>query len=554
MHDPIARARAWMAADPDPITAAELRALVEAGDTAEIAERMSGPLAFGTAGLRGVLGAGESRMNRAVVRRTTHGLATWLLETVARAAERGVVVGYDGRRMSREFAEETAGVLAAHGIRVFLSTTLVPTPLAAHGVLVLGAAAGVVITASHNPAVYNGYKVYAEDGGQIVPPADEQIAERIARAPDARNIDVRPLTDACIHDLPDRVRVSWYDAMAGWSLDSRGRERVSVVYTPIHGTGDVHAHAMLRRFGFTEVASVPEQAEPDGSFPTAPFPNPEEKGVLDRAIALAKQRGANLVMANDPDSDRLAVAVPLRTGAWRMLTGNEVGVLLGEHLLRHTSGTERLVVNSIVSSPQLGGIAKAHGVRFAEVLTGFKWIARVARTLEAEGARFLFGYEEALGYTVGTTVRDKDGIGALAVFAELAAVALTEGRTVEDELDRIATEHGLWVSTQVSVTKPGSAGVAQIAGIMDALRAARPERFGDWRVQGVRDLLPASNVLVFDLERDARVIARPSGTEPKIKYYVDLREEVTGDLGEARRRAEGRLAALAEAFVRVAGR
>lgn len=549
-------AREWIAADPDPVTAAELQALVDRGDDAEVAERMAGPLEFGTAGLRGVIGAGNNRMNRAVVRRTSWGLGRWLLANVADAASKGVIVGHDARLMSREFAEDTAAVLAAMGISVQLFTGQGPTPLVAFGVLDQGAAAGVMVTASHNPAEYNGYKVYAEDGGQIVSPVDVAIAAKIAEAAPARDVPMVNLDEArksgLVTDLEPGVGERWLARIQAESRDPRGRDLVNIVYTPIHGTGDRWAHAILRRFGFANVTSVPEQAEPDGFFPTAPFPNPEEKGVLDRAKALARECGANLILANDPDSDRLAVAIPERDG-WRQLTGNEVGVLLGEYLLRHSAGDDRLFVNSIVSSPALGGLCKAHGVRFREVLTGFKWIARVARQEEANGARFVFGYEEALGYTVGTTARDKDGIGAAALFAELVAVAAAEGRTVADELDRIATTYGVWASAQHNVTRKGTAGLAELKATMERLRANKPARVGDIAVTAVRDLAPDANVLVFDLAGGARIIARPSGTEPKIKYYFDVREDVgTGTLTEARARAEARITSLKAAFVALA--
>ena len=559
--DTFDRARAWCANDPDPETAAELAALIEAGDEAELAERMAGPLAFGTAGLRGRIGAGESRMNRAVVRRTTDGLARWLLAHVEDAASRGVVVGYDARRMSREFAEDTVGVLAAHGIASWVFPALGPTPLCAFAVLDREAGAGVMVTASHNPANDNGYKVYAADGGQIVPPIDREIAAEIAAAPAARAVVCLSEADARAaglwRDLEADVTHRWYARIGPWSFDDRGRD-LRIVYTPLHGTGDVHAHAILALFGFDDVTSVPAQAAPDGTFPTAPFPNPEEPGVLDLAVALAGELGAPLVLANDPDSDRLAAAIATRAGGYRTLSGNEVGVLLGEWLLRHGTGDDRLFVNSIVSSPQLGGIVRAHGARFAEVLTGFKWIAHEARRLAP--ARFVFGYEEALGYAVGPAVRDKDGIGALAVFAELVAVARAEGRSVEDELDRIAATYGLWVSAQHNVTSPGTAGAAAIAAMMAELRANPPAEIGGVAVRAVRDVergivrdesgerpldLPRSNVLVFDLDGDARVIVRPSGTEPKIKFYLDLREDVgEGGLDAARVRANARLEGL----------
>jgi phosphomannomutase len=573
--DLVARARAWIDGDPDPVTRAELQALVDANDRKELAERMAGPLVFGTAGLRGALGAGESRMNRAVVRRTTAGLAKVLLATNPEAAGRGVVIGYDARRMSEELAEEAAAVLAGHGMLAHLFPALGPTPMCAFAVLDLGAAAGIMITASHNPANDNGYKVYAADGGQIVPPVDEEIAASIAGIGPAKSVDVMELglavQEGIVRHVPKATMDRYFDAIVALSVDRRGRDRVRIVYTPVHGTGDAFAHEALKRFGFTQVISVAEQSAPNPAFPTAPFPNPEEKGVLDLAVALADRAGANLILANDPDADRLAVAIPRAGGGWRQLTGNEVGVLLGEYLLRHGKGGDRLVMNSIVSSPQLGGIARAHGVRFAEVLTGFKWIAATARQLErAEGLEFVFGYEEALGYTVGTVVRDKDGISAAALFAELVGVAAVDGRTVEDELERIARAHGLYASAQHNVTKQGTAGAAAIAATMDRLRASRPQDIGGVRVIAIRDVargvviergverpldLPRSNVLVFDLDGDARIIARPSGTEPKIKFYFDVREAMAkGEpFAAANARAEARIAALKAAFVAMAG-
>lgn len=572
---PIDAARKWIAGDPDPVTAAELQRVVDANDVAELAERMSGPLEFGTAGLRGILGAGEARLNRAVVRRTTDGLARYLLATDPTARKRGVVVGYDCRRMSREFAEDAASVLAAHGIVAHLFTELGPTPLCAFGVLDRKAAAGIMITASHNPAEYNGYKAYAADGGQIVPPVDRGIAAAIALAPAANAVPFLALGEAqaagLVIDLPHSVGERWLQQIQAESRDRRGRSLVRVVYTPIHGTGDKWTREILDRFGFQQVWSVPEQQAPDGEFPTAPFPNPEEKGVMDLALALADRVGANLVLANDPDSDRLAVAIPERSGGFRSLSGNEVGWLLGEYLLKKgPGGPERVVMNSIVSSPALGVIAERLGVQFAEVLTGFKWIAAMARKMETKGAKFVFGYEEALGYTIGTIVRDKDGVGAAALFAELAAVALSEGHTVQDELDRLARTYGLFVSGQHNVTRKGTAGLAEIAATMDRLRASRPEKIGDHAVLAVRDLgvgvrygangetaidLPRSNVLVYDLDGGARVIARPSGTEPKIKFYFDLREDVRDGEGleAARGRAEARIARLTAAFVALAG-
>jgi phosphomannomutase len=570
-EDLLDRAIKWVQEDPDPETAAELRSLIERGNLKELADRMAGPLEFGTAGLRGVLGAGESRMNRAVVRRTSAGLAAQLLASRPAVRQEGVVVGYDGRRMSREFALDTARVLAAQGIPALLFPELCPTPLVAFAVLDQKAAAGVVVTASHNPPEYNGYKVYAANGAQIIPPQDREIAAAIAALGPAREIPLADEEEAraagLIRDVEPAVIAHYLDATLALQRDRRGRDLVRIVYTPLHGTGDRIARELLARAGFSQVWTVAEQ-EPDGDFPTVAFPNPEEKGALDLSFALAARKDATLVLANDPDADRLAVAVPDGHGGFRQLTGNEVGVLLGEYMLRHTEGGERrLVVTTVVSSPMLRQIASQLGVRYGEVLTGFKWITNLAMRREAEeGASFVFGYEEALGYTVGTTVRDKDGLSAALVFAELTAAAAAEERTVLDELERLGRTFGLFVSAQRNVTCKGAEGTAEIAAILDRLRATTPQAISGLTVRSLTDVLrgvrlvdgrqervdlPESNVLIFELEGDARVVARPSGTEPKIKYYFDLREQVHLEepYAEARARAEARLTALIEGFL-----
>ena len=590
MADLLERAERWHDHDPDPITRAELRALIDAARAnvaahAELAERFAGPLEFGTAGLRGLLGAGETRMNRAVVLRTTAGLARHLLDqeaTVGLAAKsRGVVVGYDGRKRSRDFAEDTACVLAAAGIRVHLFPHLVPTPLTAFALLHLGATAAVMITASHNPPAYNGYKVYWENGAQIIPPHDTFIAAAIEAAPAADAVPRKHLAEAraagLVEDVSADVERAYLDAVRALSVREGGDRSMPIVYTPLHGVGDRLVHDALDRAGFTRVVSVPEQAEPDGDFPTVAFPNPEEKGALDLAYALADREGADLVIANDPDVDRLAVAVRGKDGRFVQLSGNQVGVLLGHWLLTErvfdaaVPPNKRLVIASCVSSPMLGAIARALGVRYEETLTGFKWIANRAMELErTEGLTFVFGYEEALGYTVGTVVRDKDGIGAAAVLAEIAAVRRAEGKTLLDELEAIAARHGLYVSGQRAVTLPGSDGIARIAGAMRTLRESPPKRIGPFPVLAVCDYrarvrtaadgttadltLPSTNMIVFELEGGSRVIARPSGTEPKIKFYFDVREPLAGEapaLAEAR--ARDTIEKLADVFCELAG-
>jgi phosphomannomutase len=582
----LARAERWLSQDPDADTRAELRALLDRAapgqegreaTLADLTNRFAGPLEFGTAGLRALIGAGESYMNRAVVRRTTAGLARYLLEVDAEAARsRGVVIGYDGRVLSREFAEDTACVLAAEGIPSHLSPIPCPTPLTAFAVTHLGAVAGVMVTASHNPPRYNGYKVYWGNGAQIIPPHDKGIADAINALPEGQAIKLLPFEEARaagkIRLFEDEVELRYLDALRGLSVKRGGDRSIRVVYTPLHGVGDRLVRKALDEAGFTGVVSVPEQAAPDGAFPTVAFPNPEEKGALDLAFALAKKEGAELVVANDPDVDRLAVAVRDPSGAYVQLTGNQLGVVLGHYLLTEGPGGDRFVLASLVSSPMLGVIAQALGVRYEETLTGFKWIANRAMEIEREtGARFVFGYEEALGYTVGSLVRDKDGIGAALLLCELAAVRRAAGLSLLDELEALARRYGLFVSGQRSVTLPGVDGVAQIGAIMRRLRGSLPDRIGQLAVVATSDLmaqtrtvkgeapvalpLPASNVLTFELEGGSRIIARPSGTEPKIKFYFDVREPMAeGEaVSQARSRAEAKMDELSRSFCALAG-
>jgi phosphomannomutase len=567
-----------MADDPDPLTQAELGQLLERGPEgeAELADRFASALDFGTAGLRGVLGAGPNRMNRAVVARATWGLAQELLASV-RAAERIVVVGGDARRMSPELAQDTAAILAAAGMRVFLFEEPVPTPFVAFTVKRLGAAAGVVVTASHNPPQYNGYKVYWGNAAQIVPPVDERIAAHIARAPAAREI-LRAAAEQRLgelHRVPADTSAAYLAAVHALQVHpGTGNRGLRIVYTPLHGVGDELARAALSQAGFTDVTSVPEQQKPDGAFPTVAFPNPEEKGTMDLAFALARRTSADLVLANDPDADRLAVALPdpgQPTG-WRQLTGNEVGILLGHYLLsERPAAGPRAVMASIVSTPVLGRIARDLGVRYEETLTGFKWIANRAIEVEKEGVSFVFGFEEALGYTVGDVVRDKDGISAALLVAEMAAVARERGRTLADELDAVARRWGAFASTQINVTRTGEAGVVAIRAMMDGLRRQPPRRVGDDEVLSVADYearvrtdlrtrqtsaltLPRSNVLTFELASGSRIIARPSGTEPKAKFYFDGSEPVApGEpVAQALARAKEKLTRLSASFAGLA--
>ena len=587
MSDPVAAAREHLAEDPDPETRAELEALVrraEGGDEAarhDLADRMSGPLEFGTAGLRGRVEAGLARMNRLAVMKATWGLGSHLHAEAERGADdprsRGVVVGFDGRHSSRGFAEEAAAVLNGLGIPVDLFPDPVPTPLLSFSVPHLRAAAGVTVTASHNPPRDNGYKVYLASGAQLVPPTDAAIAARIAAAPRAGAIERPAPADAAASglrrmlDVADAAVAEAYLAgLAGASLHERDATPLRIAYTAMHGVGHRLAIRALARAGFEGVAVEPAQADPDGGFRTVSFPNPEEPGAMDRVLALAAASGAELVLANDPDADRLAAAVPDPSGGGsRMLSGNELGALLGDDAMEHASTGRRpkLVVTTVVSSSLLSRVARDRGVACRETLTGFKWIVDAALRGEEEGLAFVFGYEEALGYTVGPLVRDKDGIGAALRLAELARFLKRSGRTLLDRLDELLVAHGLSHQVQWSVVLPGAEGRARIDAAMAALRSSPPGRIGaspvvrvldaeagEERVRGERrpSGLPRSDVLAFQSEDGSRLTVRPSGTEPKIKFYLELagvaRER--GDVAPARARLEAEGQALRRALTK----
>jgi len=550
--DLITRARAWAAEDPDDRTRAELEALVaevEADPTGrgagDLADRLSGRLEFGTAGLRGALGAGPNRMNRAVVIRAAAGLAAYLKQHGA-GADDSVVIGYDARHNSDVFALDTARVMTGAGLRALVLPRPLPTPVLAYAIRALGSLAGVMVTASHNPPQDNGYKVYLGDGSQIVPPADTDISAAI----DA----VGALADVPLGDegepLDESVVESYVDAVAGLVTPGGPRDLVTV-YTPLHGVGGETVATVMERAGFPAPHVAAAQAEPDPDFPTVAFPNPEEPGAMDLAMQLAAEVGADLVVANDPDADRCAVAVPGGPHGWRMLRGDEVGALLGDFLLRR--GVEGVYANSIVSSSALGTLAAAHGQPHEETLTGFKWIGRV------DG--LAFGYEEALGYCVAPDlVKDKDGVSALLRVVELAAELKAEGRTLTDRLDDIAREHGLYATDQLSVRVTD---LGMIADAMARLRTSPPEQLGGLHVQRVDDLalgssgLPPTEGLRYHLAEGARVIVRPSGTEPKLKAYLEVVVPVEageeGGVDAARIAAAGRLDAIRNDLAAAAG-
>jgi len=531
-------ARAWLAEDPDPATAAELSALIEkaqAGDTGaadELADAVDGTLQFGTAGLRGRLGPGSNRMNRVVVARAAAGLAAYLVANGGRS----VVVGYDARRNSDVFARDTARIMSGAGIAAMVLPKALPTPVLAFAIRELGCDAGVMVTASHNPPDDNGYKVYLGDGSQIVPPADAEISACIAvvGAPGSipQSGDYRTLDDAVLNAYVARAV----------SLLGDGPREVSAVYTAMHGVGGEVFMRAVAGAGFAAPTKVAAQFAPDGRFPTVNFPNPEEPGAMDLSLFDARAQGADVIIANDPDADRCAAGIPFG-GDYRMLTGDEVGALLGWWIAERgrLDGTPATGVyaQSIVSGTLLERIATDAGLGYATTLTGFKWIAKVPD--------LRFGYEEALGYCCDPeAVKDKDGITAALLILEMVAALKAQGRGPQDVLDDLARKFGLYATSQLSVR------VSDLSLISDALtrlRADPPRSLGGREVLRMDDLangadgLPPTDGLRFTL-KDARVIIRPSGTEPKLKCYLQVVVPVTGDIADARGTARSELEVL----------
>jgi len=546
-------ARAWMAQDPDAVTREELSELlsrVEDGDTeaaADLEDRFSTRLAFGTAGLRGTLGAGSNRMNRVLVAQAAAGFAAYLLERSGGEAPT-VVVGYDGRRNSDVFARDSVEIFAGAGLNAILLPRLLPTPVLAFAVRHLGADAGVMVTASHNPPDDNGYKVYlggADEGAQIVSPADAEIAAHIQRIADEGNITTLPRSVGYAN-APESVVEAYVSATAAVAPAPAAAEGLNWVYTAMHGVGWETVSRVLTEAGYPQPTVVEAQIHPDGRFPTVAFPNPEEPGAMDLSFETARAVDAELVIANDPDADRLAVAIPDADSedGWRRLTGNEIGLLLGWRAARLAAegagsgiggdaGAPASLACSLVSSPGLQAVAEHYGLEFHSTLTGFKWISR------APG--IVFGFEEALGYLVNPmTVRDKDGISAAVALLGMASEARAQGRTVADLLQEFRDTFGAFASDQISVRVSD---VSEIAGIMAALRAQPPGAVGEIAVSRIDDLLlgvdglPPGDVLRLWLDDGSRLIVRPSGTEPKLKLYLDVR-------GSSAKKARRRLEAL----------
>jgi phosphomannomutase len=580
-----ARASAWRDADPDPETRAELEGLLDdlasGGDAAALAERFEGSLAFGTAGIRAAMGAGPARMNRLVAGRVATGLARYITATELATAGDGVVIGYDGRAKSRQFATDAARILSRAGVKVSVLPRALPTPVLAFAVRHLHAAYGLMVTASHNPRQDNGIKVYVRDGGQLLPPQDADIASAID-AVDPLRLPAGWAAGPFEFTAADDVPGAYVAAVASGGRRPAGAPELKVVHTALHGVGDATLRAVLAAAGWPEPAPVAAQRQPDPNFPTVPYPNPEAPGVLDLARAAAEREGADLVLANDPDADRLAVMVP-GPGGWQALTGDELGALLGDAVLARLAdsgtgagpggdggGRPPVVATTVVSGSLLRRLAQAAGVRCVTTLTGFKWIAR------AGGDDALaYGYEQALGYAVRPDlVADKDGISAALLVLRVAAEQASQGRTLADRLGDLALDHGLHVTRERSLRADGVAGIARLADAVDRVRkdpprllAGRPVTVTDLRegAAGVVDLagghaerapgqpVPPADVLIWHAGGDARVMIRPSGTEPVLKLYAEAVWPVRSrdELAAARASAAGVAEELLEAAASV---
>lgn len=512
-------AQNWLEQDPDLETRAELEQLIQAAQSDEKAKeeleaRFCGRLQFGTAGLRGKLQAGSQGMNRVLVAQAAGGLAAFIK---AYDKAPSIVIGYDGRKNSDVFARDTAEIMAAAGIKTYLLPRKLPTPVLAFAIQYFDTTAGVMVTASHNPPEDNGYKVYlgkANGGGQIVSPADKEIAALIDKVASGSIADLPRSQDFTV--LDDEVVNKYIEKTA--SLATQPKAEINYVYTAMHGVGYEILSKTLAKAGLPQPHLVDAQIQPDGSFPTVNFPNPEEKGALDLAIELAKEKNAEFIIANDPDADRLAVAIPDREGNWKSLHGNVIGCFLGWYLAKqyHAQGKKGVLACSLVSSPALAEIAKKYGLDSEETLTGFKYIGKVDN--------LLFGFEEALGYLVDPDkVRDKDGISAAIMFLDLVCSLKKEGKTIADYTAEFVKEFGAYVSGQISIRVSD---LSEIGKLMTALRNHPPADIGGFKVAEFIDHTKTTrqnDILVFVLENGSRLIARPSGTEPKIKFYLDAR-------------------------------
>ena len=575
----------WASADVfDDGTRNEIKQLIDAKNNDELSERFYRDLEFGTGGLRGILGAGTNRMNIYNVRKASHALALYIKENIPADVENRVAVSYDSRRYSREFAEATAEVMAGHGIRCYITKELRPTPMLSYMVRHFACQGGVCVTASHNPPDYNGYKVYWQTGGQIVPPHDKGI---IALYQSCREYDEIPVTSfkkglesGLIKEVGEEFDEIYFEKVASLATH-RQTAPLKIVYTPLHGTGAYPVVSCLKRFGFDDVLLVKEQAQPNGDFPTVAYPNPEDPDALEMAIALAKKEDADLVLASDPDADRIGIAFK-ENGSYTMLNGNQIGSLLVDYVLSSSKASGRLpenplVIKTVVTTDLQTDIAAYYGAECLETLTGFKWICQLIDDIETGAVtphrNYVCGGEESFGFLAGDFVRDKDAVSASCIAAEMVSYYKSQGKTLTQVLDSIFRRHGVYQESLKTVTLPGRQGVEKISSIMGELRKNPPSVIDGTKVTKFKDLLnskvykmgsegfvdagaitlPSSNVLQFELEDGSKISARPSGTEPKIKFYFSVKAAVSNDLTntefeKVKTTCQNRLASLEKAL------
>jgi phosphoglucomutase len=572
----IERAKDYIAREHDAGFRAEVEKLLAGADDKELEDRFYRDLEFGTGGLRGVIGGGYNRMNTLVVKSATQGLATYLIKAFPEKAATGklsAVIAFDSRHYSAEFAEAAALIFAGNGIKTWLFSSLRPTPELSFAIRQLGCDTGIVVTASHNPPQYNGYKAYWNDGSQVIPPHDTGIIDEVNNVKTLKEISRQEALDKGLLKVIDKEVDEPYQAMVKSRLfrpdliKAKAGE-VKIVYTPLHGTGAMHVEKVLGDLGL-KVIPVPEQREGNGDFPTVSFPNPEEAAALDMAIKLGAKEKADVVMATDPDADRFGVAVPNKQGSFTLVTGNQMGVLMGEYIFLSLKELGKLpsdaaMVNTIVTTGMQKRVGQVYGVGCFECLTGFKWIADIMRKWElgkadgkAEAKTFVFGTEESYGYLVETEVRDKDGVSAAAITAEMTLYWRSKGKSLLDRLDELYQSCGYWQEMGISKYFQGPQGPQIMKGIMDKYRSSPPKSLGGIAVAKVRDLengadgLPASDVLQFFLSDGTVVSARPSGTEPKIKFYASCcaevsssKEDGSGGLDAAKAEAARKLDAI----------
>ncbi|MGL4981448.1 MAG: phospho-sugar mutase [Treponemataceae bacterium] len=563
----IQRANEYIAQEQDAFFRSEVEALLSKKDFAELEDRFYQNLEFGTGGLRGIIAGGSNRMNTSVINKATQGLATYIIKTFPQKAQKGelkAVVAYDSRRFSDVFAQATALIFAANGFTVYLFSSLRPTPELSFAIRELSCDTGVVVTASHNPPQYNGYKAYWNDGAQVTPPHDEGIIAEVNMVSAVKTISKGDaLSSGKLHVIDKEIDEKYWNMVKAQlfrpQLIASSAKDIKVVFTPLHGTGAMHVEKVLGDLGL-KVITVPEQKEPNGDFPTVSYPNPEEAAALKMAIELAQKEKADVVMATDPDADRFGSAVPDQNGNYVLISGNQMGVLLTDYILLSRKELGKIpsnagIIRSIVTTTMVDRICKAYNVHLEECLTGFKWIAAATAEFEKTGRAYIFGFEESYGYTVEKEIRDKDGVSAAAMCAEMTLYWRSKGKTLLNRLEELFTEFGYYEDRAISKTFTGSSGTQTMKNIMAKLRSDGLKMLGGKKVVQIRDVgesvcfdphnpakkesisLPKSNVLQFYLEDGTTVSARPSGTEPKIKFYVNCVVDVKTDVQSAKKEA-----------------